>query len=360
MPIEIGLWKMGAQLEPVRFQPLENEKKLEAALATDLSLVGEGLLLIKRQVATASGKFVDMLAVDVQGTLIVIELKRGKTPREAVAQLLDYAAWAKNLSRQEIAEYYGQFHSGASFDEAYVARFGSSVPEEINEQHKLVLVCSSLDPESERIIEYLSSDYGVPINAVFFRFFKDGDNEFLARSWLIEPNEVEARSTRAITQKSMDPWNGRDFVVNFGAGPERHWEDGRKYGFVSGGQGRWYSSSLRQLFPGARVFVNIPQEGFVGVGTVKSAAVPVKDFKVKAADGTERPILEMPLVAPDMGHNKNDLDLTDYVVAVDWIETRPREQAYREAGMQGNQNTAWKLRDRFTLEKLRAHFKLPD
>lgn len=26
MPIEIGLWKMGAQLEPVRFQPLENEK----------------------------------------------------------------------------------------------------------------------------------------------------------------------------------------------------------------------------------------------------------------------------------------------------------------------------------------------
>ena len=47
---------MGAQLEPVRFQPLENEKKLEAALATDLSLVGEGLLLIKRQVATASGK----------------------------------------------------------------------------------------------------------------------------------------------------------------------------------------------------------------------------------------------------------------------------------------------------------------
>jgi hypothetical protein len=42
MPIEIRLWKMGAQLEPVRFQPLENVKKLEAALATDLSLVLAG------------------------------------------------------------------------------------------------------------------------------------------------------------------------------------------------------------------------------------------------------------------------------------------------------------------------------
>jgi hypothetical protein len=28
--------------------------------------------------------------------------------------------------------------------------------------------------------------------------------------------------------------------------------------------------------------------------------------------------------------------------------------------MQGNQNTAWKLRDKFTLDKLRAHFKLQD
>lgn len=360
MPIEIGLWKMGAQLEPVRFQPLENEKKLEAALATDLSLVGEGLLLIKRQVATASGKFVDMLAVDVQGTLVVIELKRGKTPREAVAQLLDYAAWAKNLSRQEITDCYSEFHAGASFDEAYVKRFGNSVPEEINEQHKLVLVCSSLDPESERIIEYLSSEYGVPINAVFFRFFKDGANEFLARSWLIEPSEVEARSSRAITQKSTDPWNGRDFVVNFGESEHRNWEDGRKYGFVSGGQGRWYSASLRQLFPGARIFVNIPQEGFVAVGTVRSAAVPVKDFKVKTGDGSEKPILELPLKAPSMDDNKGDMELTDYIVAVDWIDTRPREQAYRETGMQGNQNTAWKLRDKFTLDKLKAHFKLED
>jgi hypothetical protein len=359
MPIEIGLWKMGGQLEPVRFQPLENEKKLEAALATDLSLVGDGLLLVKRQVATASGKFIDMLGIDVQGTLVVIELKRGRTPREAVAQLLDYASWAKDLSRQDIAEHYAEFHNGASFDEAYVARFGSSVPEEINQQHKLVLVCSSLDPESERIIEYLSKDYGVPINAVFFRFFKDGATEFLARSWLIEPNEVEARSTRAITQRATEPWNGRDFVVNIGHGEQRSWEDSRKYGFVSGGGGRWYSSSLRQLFPGARVFANIPGEGFVGVGTVRSEAVPVTQFKV-ARDDTEKPILEMPLAAAGMGSNADNPDLCEYLVGVDWQNTRPREQAYREAGMQGNQNTAWKLRDRFTLDKLKEHFKLQD
>lgn len=283
-----------------------------------------------------------------------------ETPREAVAQLLDYASWAKDLSRQDIAEYYSEFHKGASFDEAYVDRFGASMPEEINEQHKLVLVCSSLDPESERIIEYLSSDYGVPINAVFFRFFKDGLSEFLARSWLIEPNEIEARASRGITQKSSEPWNGRDFVVNIGFGNERSWEDSRKYGFVSGGQVRWYSSSLRQLFPGARVFANVPGHGFVGVGTVRSEAVPVKDFKVKTKDGSEKPILQMPVEAPAMDHNSDDRELSEYIVGIDWLNTRPIAEAYRETGMQGNQNTAWKLRDRFTLDKLRAHFKLQD
>src|SRR4030095_5179537 len=152
----------------------------------------------------------------------------------------------------------------------------------------------------------------------------------------------------------------RDFVVNIGHGEERSWEDSRKYGFVCGGGGRWYSSSLRQLFPGARVFANIPGEGFVGVGTVRSEAVPVNQFKVRSGNTAEKPLLQMPLKATAMGRNADNPDLCEYVVGVDWQDTRSREQAYREAGMQGNQNTAWKLRDKFTLDKLRAHFRLQD
>jgi hypothetical protein len=39
----------------------------------------------------------------------------------------------------------------------------------------LVVVASELDNSTERIIGYLSANYGVPINAVFFRHFKEGD-----------------------------------------------------------------------------------------------------------------------------------------------------------------------------------------
>lgn len=47
---------------------------------------------------------------------------------------------------------------------------------------------------------------------------------------------------------------------------------------VSGEQGRWYSRTLEQLFPGARVFAYLPERGYVGVGTVEEKVRPVREF----------------------------------------------------------------------------------
>jgi hypothetical protein len=49
-------------------------------------------------------------------------------------------------------------------------------------------VAGELDSSTERIIGYLSSNYGVLINAVFFRHFREGSSEYRARTWLIDPN----------------------------------------------------------------------------------------------------------------------------------------------------------------------------
>jgi RecB family endonuclease NucS len=52
----------------------------------------EEVLIIGRQVTTNLGKAVDLLGLDKKGNTVVIELKREKTPRETVAQILEYAS----------------------------------------------------------------------------------------------------------------------------------------------------------------------------------------------------------------------------------------------------------------------------
>lgn len=215
MPIEVGIWKLGIKLERVRIQPLDSEARLEDSICEDLSIIAPDLMLIGRQISTDYGKFIDLLAMDAGGNLTVIELKRDKTPREVVAQVLDYASWVQNLSYDEIAEIYADKNDGKAIEEGFAETFDTNPPEKLNEGHSLIIVSSELDAATERIINYLTDNYGVPINAIFFQCFKDGDSEFLTRTWLIDPKEAEAKTSRAAKKKDREPWNGQDFYVSF-------------------------------------------------------------------------------------------------------------------------------------------------
>ena len=118
MPIEVGIWRIGDKLDKVTFEPLATESKLEDTLAADLSVLAPGLMLVGRQVATAFGKFIDLLAMDRDGNLIIIELKRDKTPRDVVAQTLDYTSWVETLSYEQVTEIYADKNDGKKFETA--------------------------------------------------------------------------------------------------------------------------------------------------------------------------------------------------------------------------------------------------
>jgi hypothetical protein len=359
MPVEIGLWRLGERPEKLAVSTLDAESVLEDALEKDLSILAGDLMLVGRQVPTSYGKFIDLLAMTASGELVVVELKRSRTPREVVAQLLDYASWVETLSYDEIASIFSDKNSARKLEEAFDDAFGISLPEQINQSHELIVVASELDPSTERIINYLADNYGVPVNAVFFRFYRDDGRDYLARTWLIDPKDAERKVSQSKAKKGSEPWNGRDFYVSLGEGEHRNWEDCRKYGFVSGGQGKWYSQTLKLLFPGSRVFVNIPATGYVGVGVVTGAAVPVNEFKV-TTDGSEVPILQMPLQAPQMAKNSEDPVLSEYLVRVDWLKAVPKSEAYWEKGFFALQHTACRLTSSFTIERLSQHFGLDD
>ena len=363
MPVEMGIWRIDGQ-SPRRLgtSVLPSEATLEDYLERDPSLLGERLLVIGRQVPTAYGKFIDLLAIDREGNLHVLELKRDRTPRDVVAQILDYGSWVSTLDRESILDIANN-HLDVAFESAFEEVFGGSAPDEVNAELQLTVVATELDPCSERIVSYLRG-FGVPVNVVFFSFLEDDGRRYLARSWLAATDERASKTSsmsRSRRSKRAE-WNGIDWFVSFGDEDTRSWQDGLRYGFVSAGGDPWYSRTLRGLPVGARINVHIPKVGYVAVGETLAEAQRFDEARV-LVDGQWAPLADQGLSA-SYRHGGPDEPITEdnaeYVVPVRWIVAKPKPEAYWEKGMFANQNSACKLRQEFTLERLAQHFGLDE
>jgi len=367
MPLELGVWRIDDKCRRVETTSLSDEARLEDLLDADISIASPNWMIIGRQVLTDYGTFIDLLAIDRDGNLVVIELKRDKTPRDVVSQVIDYASWIMRLDADDIgriySQYIGKYHSDRakqSVDEAFCANFQvKEMPETLNEQHELVVVASALDESTERIVKYLSDQHSVPVNALFFRVFRDGEREYLVRAWFIEPTDVGAISP---TPSTTDDWNG-EYYFNFGHGERRNWDDACKYNFVSAGGGGFYSKTLHALEPGNRIWVNLPGYGYAGVGRVKERAVRIDKCELPQKDGTRAPIASLPLSTPEIFNDKDNQENAEFVVAVDWIHTVPVNQAVKERGFFGNQNTVCQPTAKkwdYTIQRLKEKFGVQD
>lgn len=197
MPQTTRLWQVdNGDLTEVPASSLDAEEQLEDWLEEDISILSDDLLVIGRQVPTDFGGKLDLLCIDEAGDLVVIELKRDKTPREVVAQGLDYASWVVDLSGEDVDEQ-AESYLDAPLEDKFREAFDLSLPEVLNESHRILIVGSRIDAQSERIIDYLSDEHGVNINAATFQYHEsEKTGGLLSRVFLIEPSQVETRSRR--------------------------------------------------------------------------------------------------------------------------------------------------------------------
>lgn len=360
MPVEMRMWRIDGD-EPRRLQSatLPSEAALEDFLEKDPSLLGTPLLVIGRQVRTPYGKFIDLLAIDGDGNLHVLELKRDRTPRDVVAQVLDYGSWVSTLTRDEVIDIANN-HLDVRFEAAFEETFGETAPDELNGDLQLTVVATDLDGSSERIVTYLRS-FGVPVNAVFFSYLEDDDRQYLARSWLVADSRAGAQQAGRTGGKRA-AWNGRDWYVAFGGSLGRTWDDALKFGFISAGGGPRYSGKLRTMPVDARVNVHIPVQGYVAVGVTLGPAKRFDEVEVMV-DGQLVSLAEQPLEG-SYRHAESPSDesdeLAEWVIPVRWLAGGPLSEAFWEKGMFANQNPVCELRQEFTLERLAAHFGLDD
>ena len=110
MPTTMALWRLNesGMATPISEERLAAEALIESAVESAPQLLGDEVLIVGRQVSTPSGPL-DLLALDAEGRLVVIENKRDRTPREVLAQAIDYAAYVNTLTFDDVAAIYESY-----------------------------------------------------------------------------------------------------------------------------------------------------------------------------------------------------------------------------------------------------------
>ena len=196
----VHLWEVVSddELRVIPSDRIDLEERLEAWLASDISVLNRNLLVIGRQVDTDFGGKIDLLCLDGAGDTVVVELKRGQTPREVTAQALDYASWVRDLSAERLTEIADSFLGKPdSLASAFQERFRAPLPEELNQNHRSLIVAESMDASTRRIVRYLSS-MAVPINAVEIQHFRDTTGRSLLGGVYLIEQKAEAKSGRTV------------------------------------------------------------------------------------------------------------------------------------------------------------------
>ncbi len=172
---------------------LELESHLEDWLENSprQTLAQEDFLWIGRQTSAKDEEgtlFPDLLGVDAEGNLVIVELKRDQAPRDVVAQLLEYAAWASELSDdqiQEIAEDYfetGDESNRKQFHQVFKDVFELSDTDEIphlNRNLRLYIVASDIPSRVARVCRFLRTSQGMDINCINVSTFETETGERL-------------------------------------------------------------------------------------------------------------------------------------------------------------------------------------
>lgn len=143
------------------------------------------------------------MCLDRNGDLVIIELKRDKTPRDTVAQVLDYASWVRDLSRDDVISIANTYlKDKGPIETAFLQKFQENLPDVLNASHTMLVVASDIDASTDRIVQYLSETHGVGINIAEFQYFKDEKQvEYVSRVFLIDPETASSNVERVGASK---------------------------------------------------------------------------------------------------------------------------------------------------------------
>jgi hypothetical protein len=145
--------------------PFTFEQNLEQWLVSNFGALRLNAALIGAQIKFQKEKKADLLAILRDGSLCIVENKRDCAPREALAQLLDYAMELGELVAAELDQICIE-KTKRPLREFYEASFGRSLPKKRPRSPLLVLVADKFEDEEESMALFLNQDHRFRIQLI--------------------------------------------------------------------------------------------------------------------------------------------------------------------------------------------------
>lgn len=173
------------------------------------------ILIIGRQVTTNLNTFIDLLGIDNQGNTVVIELKREKTSRETLAQLIEYASFVDNLDYDQLNEIYQNYTGEETNLEEYHKEYFDNSDDysnvSWNKSSKLVIVAQEITQEIKQASLYLRRK-GLDIYCMEFKYFINSEREKMISSDFIVGDETFIK--QKVSSNAQLPKNDKETFMS--------------------------------------------------------------------------------------------------------------------------------------------------
>jgi hypothetical protein len=258
------LFEIEGQDALVPFRQLHGGAELYESEIEDLvwanfeELTGEALFRVARQATLAKGGRPDVIALDADGRVVVVEIKRD-VDRGQLAQCLEYAGWARTTNLDELA---GLYHSTPEGFFADWQEFTESeVPVRIHPSPRLLLVARDFHGRTGSAFEYLI-EHNLPVKWIRVSLYEDeGGRKFVdvegehepafagqgpADSAASDPTRVDGRRVRISDLLEANllhadeglvwrrPKRGEEYHAAVATNGEIRLDDGRRFATPSG------------------------------------------------------------------------------------------------------------------------------
>jgi len=201
MSISIRFWHLkNKDWIEIKNQEIAEEEILKNWLEKNISVISDELLVIGSEVRTDFGDFIDLLCLDRDGNKVILELKKGKAPRDAIAQIIDYGAWVWLLGAEEIKEKAREYFKSDREDileKKFREKFNNDLPDLDEGDVKLILVASEIDPKTEQIIEFLRYYGDIDIDYALCKLYENEKKE----KFVISAQKIEFASPKEKAEK---------------------------------------------------------------------------------------------------------------------------------------------------------------